>query len=100
MAITLELKPEIEAQLVRQTQNRGLPLSEYVEELIADLYAKPGRKQDGTEAYLNRVRKVLGKLDELPRLEIQSDRGPMDSAYIEFRFATLSGGLESRLGAR
>jgi hypothetical protein len=61
---------------LRRCENRGLALSEYVEELIADLDSRPGRKQEGTEAYLNRVRKVLGKFGELPRLasELGADR--------------------------
>jgi hypothetical protein len=66
MAITLELKPEIEAQLVRRALQCGVPVSEYVEKLIADVEA--AREHGNIEAYLDRVRKVLRKFDELPRL--------------------------------
>ena len=67
MAITLELKPEIEARLVRRALQCGVPVSEYVEKLIADVDA--GRKHGDFEVYLDRVRNVLRKFDELPRLE-------------------------------
>lgn len=68
MAITLELKPDVEARLLQRAQQRGVPVSEYVEKIIADLEAAPARRQEDIDDYLNRVRKVLKKFDELPRL--------------------------------
>jgi hypothetical protein len=68
MPITLDLRPDVEARLLRQARRLGVPVSEYVEKLMADVEGTPSRKQEDVEAYLNRVRSVLKKFDELPRL--------------------------------
>jgi hypothetical protein len=59
MAITLELKPDVEARLY------GMRSSVVCSSANT---SKPTPERDDADAWLNRVRNVLKKFDELPRL--------------------------------
>ncbi len=69
MAITLELSPAIEARLIQQAERQGVPVSRYIETLLEN----PAETSIPDEAadnslYIERLRPLLKKFDELPRL--------------------------------
>ncbi len=69
MPITLDLSPAIEARLIQQAEQQGVPVSRYIENLLeTPLRQVSPSQKDGADAYIARVHQVLKKLDELPRL--------------------------------
>jgi hypothetical protein len=67
MAITLDLRPELEARLLRDAEATGVPVSVFVENLIGDRLAAKA-KEESPEAYIERVKRILVRFDELPRM--------------------------------
>lgn len=70
MAITLELRPDLEERLKHDAEAAGLSIAGYVEQLL-DIEAPPARKAPPKtyEEYRARIDPILAKLDALPRLD-------------------------------
>ncbi len=69
MAITLDLSPAAEARLIQQAQKQGVPISRYIETLLENPTDAPVTHEvAGNRPYIERLRPLLKKFDELPRL--------------------------------
>lgn len=86
MAIILKLNPAIEAQLIHQAAQQGVPVSRYIETLLENptpAHVPPPQEQQYDQkspesAYLARVHQVLKQLDQLPRLSPPPAPSPDD----------------------
>jgi hypothetical protein len=69
MAITLDLSPAVEARLIQQAQKQGVSVSRYIETLLENPTEGPIPNETVDRSpYVERLRPVLKKFDELPRL--------------------------------
>ena len=73
MSITIELTPEIEGQLRRQADSRGVPVDRYaaslIQEKVATIAVDPTRKE-----WLARWNKFYGSVKGIPPLTPESMR--------------------------
>lgn len=57
MTVTLELEPEVEMTATEQAKERGLPLEEYVEEVVKETVLKRQRVQKLSEKSFDEILK-------------------------------------------
>jgi hypothetical protein len=72
MAITLELKPDVEALLVSQAHANGLGVDEYIEKLLEERKPACSPKSESPDDGFERLMRIVKKFDELPRLDHRS----------------------------
>jgi hypothetical protein len=68
MAITLELRPDVEDRLVAQALAKGMPVDKYVEKLIEKDPVKPAEPAKSPEEIRQRLMELAAEAHALPRL--------------------------------
>lgn len=72
MAITLELKPDVEARLVSQAEAVGLPVNDYVEKLVQEHAGTSAQKSRTPAETRQRLVELAKRWHELPTLDARS----------------------------
>jgi hypothetical protein len=72
MAITLQLKPEVEAKLTRQAEANRLPVDAYVEKLVEQQGAAAPENPRTPAEIKERLMEIVREFDKLPTLDHRS----------------------------